>query len=219
LSDDNALSLWRGVDFLSLLISVSCISVHSSFKLPSFSIIGLTVPHSGILISLCTIQNKGLHSSLTGTTISVRLDVHLQFQAKLHSNHILPCASHPIPSKIIEALIVRRVLLDANLIHHTSAIWQAGSSLSLLGTQVVDGIDLELRLLILNFEFQNILLPSAYSTVKLTSKLSHDIMDGTINRMVSQNKRKRDTCAIYVHAGAGHHSHMNERIHLLACNE
>lgn len=38
-------------------------------------------------------------------------------------------------------------------------------------------------------------------------------------RKAAHNLPAEEVCAIYVHAGAGYHSHQNERIHLEACNE
>jgi taspase (threonine aspartase 1) len=49
-------------------------------------------------------------------------------------------------------------------------------------------------------------------------------MDGvpsveSLNRKATHSPPPEDICCIYVHAGAGYHSHQNERIHLEACNE
>lgn len=41
----------------------------------------------------------------------------------------------------------------------------------------------------------------------------------THTRKASRSPPNDDVCCIYVHAGAGYHSHQNERIHLEACNE
>ena len=46
-------------------------------------------------------------------------------------------------------------------------------------------------------------------------------MDGPID-LETHKRRKRlggDVCAVFVHAGAGFHSVLNERIHLAACEE
>ena len=46
-------------------------------------------------------------------------------------------------------------------------------------------------------------------------------MDGPID-LGTQKRRKRlggDVCAVFVHAGAGFHSLLNERVHLAACEE
>ncbi|KAG9186722.1 taspase, threonine aspartase, 1 [Alternaria panax] len=41
----------------------------------------------------------------------------------------------------------------------------------------------------------------------------------THTRKASRSPPNDDVCCIYVHAGAGYHSHQNERIHLEACND
>ncbi|KAF2855992.1 N-terminal nucleophile aminohydrolase [Plenodomus tracheiphilus IPT5] len=41
----------------------------------------------------------------------------------------------------------------------------------------------------------------------------------TYTRKASRSPPNNDVCCIYVHAGAGYHSHQNERIHLEACND
>lgn len=41
----------------------------------------------------------------------------------------------------------------------------------------------------------------------------------TYTRKASRSPPNEDMCCIYVHAGAGYHSHQNERIHLEACND
>ncbi|KAH9865407.1 hypothetical protein J1614_008990 [Plenodomus biglobosus] len=41
----------------------------------------------------------------------------------------------------------------------------------------------------------------------------------TYTRKASRSPPNDDVCCIYVHAGAGYHSHQNERIHLEACND
>lgn len=38
-------------------------------------------------------------------------------------------------------------------------------------------------------------------------------------RKASRSPPNEEVCCIYVHAGAGYHSHQNEKIHLDACNE
>jgi taspase (threonine aspartase 1) len=38
-------------------------------------------------------------------------------------------------------------------------------------------------------------------------------------RKAARGSPSDDVCCIYVHAGAGYHSHQNEKIHLEACNE
>lgn len=38
-------------------------------------------------------------------------------------------------------------------------------------------------------------------------------------RKVTRSPPQYEVCCIYVHAGAGYHSHQNEQIHLEACNE
>ncbi|QUC16455.1 uncharacterized protein UV8b_00696 [Ustilaginoidea virens] len=41
--------------------------------------------------------------------------------------------------------------------------------------------------------------------------------DGTLDRMLRLNHRQRGVPAIFIHAGAGFHSHQNEHVHLAAC--
>lgn len=41
--------------------------------------------------------------------------------------------------------------------------------------------------------------------------------DGTLDRVMRYGQKKRATPAIFVHAGAGFHSHQNEHVHLEAC--
>ncbi|KAL6706748.1 hypothetical protein ACN47E_005084 [Coniothyrium glycines] len=41
----------------------------------------------------------------------------------------------------------------------------------------------------------------------------------THTRKATRSPSNEDVCCIYVHAGAGYHSHQNERIHLEACND
>jgi taspase (threonine aspartase 1) len=38
-------------------------------------------------------------------------------------------------------------------------------------------------------------------------------------RKATRSPLNEDVCCIYVHAGAGYHSHQNEKVHLEACNE
>jgi taspase (threonine aspartase 1) len=38
-------------------------------------------------------------------------------------------------------------------------------------------------------------------------------------RKATRSPPSDNVCCIYVHAGAGYHSHQNEKIHLEACNE
>jgi taspase (threonine aspartase 1) len=44
-------------------------------------------------------------------------------------------------------------------------------------------------------------------------------MTETHTRKASRSPPNEEVCCIYVHAGAGYHSHQNEKIHLEACNE
>ncbi|KFA46253.1 hypothetical protein S40293_06500 [Stachybotrys chartarum IBT 40293] len=41
--------------------------------------------------------------------------------------------------------------------------------------------------------------------------------DGTVDRMLRQGQKQKHIPAIFIHAGAGFHSHQNEHIHLQAC--
>ncbi|KAF2447719.1 N-terminal nucleophile aminohydrolase [Karstenula rhodostoma CBS 690.94] len=41
----------------------------------------------------------------------------------------------------------------------------------------------------------------------------------TLTRKATQSPHRADVCCIFVHAGAGYHSHANEQIHLEACND
>ncbi|KAH7414237.1 nucleophile aminohydrolase [Phaeosphaeria sp. MPI-PUGE-AT-0046c] len=41
----------------------------------------------------------------------------------------------------------------------------------------------------------------------------------TLARKATRSPPSADVCCIYVHAGAGYHSHQNEKIHLEACND
>lgn len=41
----------------------------------------------------------------------------------------------------------------------------------------------------------------------------------TLTRKATESPHRNDICCIFVHAGAGYHSHANEKIHLEACNE
>jgi taspase (threonine aspartase 1) len=41
--------------------------------------------------------------------------------------------------------------------------------------------------------------------------------DGTFDRVLKAGPRTKAVPAIFVHAGAGFHSHQNEQIHLQAC--
>ncbi|KAF9740768.1 threonine aspartase [Paraphaeosphaeria minitans] len=41
----------------------------------------------------------------------------------------------------------------------------------------------------------------------------------TLTRKATQSPHRSDICCIFVHAGAGYHSHANEQIHLEACND
>ncbi|KAM0330703.1 hypothetical protein ACHAQA_003655 [Verticillium albo-atrum] len=43
--------------------------------------------------------------------------------------------------------------------------------------------------------------------------------DGSVDRVLRRSQRSKFTGAIFIHAGAGFHSHQNERIHLEACND
>ncbi|EGY16341.1 threonine aspartase [Verticillium dahliae VdLs.17] len=43
--------------------------------------------------------------------------------------------------------------------------------------------------------------------------------DGTVDRVLRRGQRSKFTGAIFIHAGAGFHSHQNERVHLEACND
>ncbi|KAF2131335.1 N-terminal nucleophile aminohydrolase [Dothidotthia symphoricarpi CBS 119687] len=52
----------------------------------------------------------------------------------------------------------------------------------------------------------------------------HATIDGALpaeqhTRKATRSPPNDDVCCIYVHAGAGYHSHQNERIHLEACND
>jgi taspase (threonine aspartase 1) len=40
-----------------------------------------------------------------------------------------------------------------------------------------------------------------------------------LTRKATRSPPSDEVCCIYVHAGAGYHSHQNEKIHLEACNE
>ncbi|KAM0282974.1 hypothetical protein ACHAQH_002785 [Verticillium albo-atrum] len=44
-------------------------------------------------------------------------------------------------------------------------------------------------------------------------------IDGTVDRVLRRAQRNKFTGAIFIHAGAGFHSHQNERVHLEACND
>lgn len=41
--------------------------------------------------------------------------------------------------------------------------------------------------------------------------------DGALDRMLRLGQKPKFTPAIFIHAGAGFHSHQNERVHLQAC--
>lgn len=41
--------------------------------------------------------------------------------------------------------------------------------------------------------------------------------DGALDRVLRHTQRKKHIPAIFVHAGAGFHSHQNEHVHLEAC--
>lgn len=43
--------------------------------------------------------------------------------------------------------------------------------------------------------------------------------DGTVDRVFKRKHKGKFTGAIFIHAGAGFHSHQNERVHLEACSE
>lgn len=43
--------------------------------------------------------------------------------------------------------------------------------------------------------------------------------DGTVDRVLRREPRSKFTGAIFIHAGAGFHSHQNEQVHLEACKE
>lgn len=43
--------------------------------------------------------------------------------------------------------------------------------------------------------------------------------DGTVDRVLRRGQRPKFNGAIFIHAGAGFHSHQNERVHLEACNK
>lgn len=41
--------------------------------------------------------------------------------------------------------------------------------------------------------------------------------DGALDRVLRLGQRQRSGPAIFIHAGAGFHSHQNEHVHLEAC--
>ena len=41
--------------------------------------------------------------------------------------------------------------------------------------------------------------------------------DGALDRMLRLSHRQKGVPAIFIHAGAGFHSHQNEHVHLEAC--
>jgi taspase (threonine aspartase 1) len=41
--------------------------------------------------------------------------------------------------------------------------------------------------------------------------------DGALDRVFRHGQKKKSVPAIFVHAGAGFHSHQNEKVHLDAC--
>lgn len=43
--------------------------------------------------------------------------------------------------------------------------------------------------------------------------------NGTVDRVLKRMHKGKFTGAIFIHAGAGFHSHQNERVHLEACSE
>lgn len=43
--------------------------------------------------------------------------------------------------------------------------------------------------------------------------------DGALDRVLRLGQKPKQTPAIFIHAGAGFHSHQNENVHLKACVE
>lgn len=54
------------------------------------------------------------------------------------------------------------------------------------------------------------------AAVPVTPHNSHGT-DGALDRMLRFGLKQKGTPAIFIHAGAGFHSHQNEHVHLEAC--